>query len=212
MQLPQRHADCRQYEYHNPADNVALAIYRTPEGAQQALNASPLRFSLERETPNTEHTSYTADPEDDPSSLPKETTTNDTSAMTSPSSLLTRTPTTSPTSPPSTSAPLPFSAPAPRPTKTKWFQVTLDRSRVVHQDFVERQPLWKHFSPMKSMAQEDLAKIVPLSGLSDVSKRPPHAHRTPNKILTSMARYVEKGMPSLRGVWEESLRKKGTRM
>ncbi|KAJ4337731.1 hypothetical protein N0V87_004479 [Didymella glomerata] len=198
-----------RYEYHNPADNVALAIYRTPEGAQQALNASPLRFSLERETPNTEPASYTADPEDDPSTLPIASATHDTAAMTSPSSLLTRTPTTPPSTPPSAPPPMPFSAPAPKPTTTKWFQVTLDRSRAVHQDFVERQPLWKQFSPMKSMAQEDLAKIVPLSGLSDVSRRPPHAHRTPNKVLRGMAGYVEKGMPTLRGIWEESGKKRG---
>lgn len=104
---------------------------------------------------------------------------------------------------------MPFSPPAPKSTTTRWFQVTLDRSRAVHQDFVERQPLWKQFTPMKSMAQEDLAKIVPLPGLSDVSRRGPDAHRTPIKVLRSMAGYVEKGMPSLRAVWEESERKRG---
>lgn len=73
----------------------------------------------------------------------------------------------------------------------------------MHQDYVERQPLWKQFTPMKSMAQEDLAKVVPHPGLSDVSKRPPNAHRTPTKVLRSMGRWVEGGMPSLRGLWEE---------
>lgn len=102
---------------------------------------------------------------------------------------------------------MPFSSPPPKATTTKWFQVTLDRSRVVHQDFVERQPLWKQFVPMKSMAQEDLAKVVPHAGLSDITKRPPHAHRTPNKVLSSMARYVQKGMPTLRGIWEENKKK-----
>ncbi|KAF3041737.1 hypothetical protein E8E12_008175 [Didymella heteroderae] len=199
-----------RYEYHNPADNVALAIYRTPEAAQQALNASPLRFALERELNSPEPSTYTADPEDDPSDLPRATSTNDTSAMTSPSSLLTRTSTSAPASAPSTPPPpMPFSPPAPKPTTTKWFQVTLDRSRAVHQDYVERQPLWKQFTPMKSMAQEDLAKIVPHPGLSDVSKRPPHAHRTPNKVLRKMADYVEGAMPTLRGIWDEALRKKG---
>ena len=56
---------------------------------------------------------------------------------------------------------------------------------------------------MKSMAQEDLAKVVPHAGLSDVGKRPPNAHRTPNKVLRSMGRYVEGGMPRLRGIWDE---------
>ena len=56
---------------------------------------------------------------------------------------------------------------------------------------------------MKSMAQEDLAKSVPHIGLSDVSKRPPNAHRTPTHVLKSMANYVEKGMPSLKKMYEE---------
>lgn len=55
---------------------------------------------------------------------------------------------------------------------------------------------------MKSLAQEDLAKQVPHVGLSDVSKRPLHAHRTPNWVLKGMREYVEKRMPSLRGVVE----------
>ncbi|KAF1923676.1 uncharacterized protein M421DRAFT_74785 [Didymella exigua CBS 183.55] len=198
-----------RYEYHNPADNVALAIFRTPEAAQRALNASPLRFSLEREVNTTEPLSYAADPEDDPDSLPQAPSANDTSALTSPSRLLTRTPPTPPNPPPSAPTPLPFAAPPPRATATKWFQVTLDRSRAVHQDFVERQPLWKQFTPMKSMAQEDLAKIVPHAGLADVSKRPPHAHRTPNKVLRKMAGWVGGAMPTLRGIWEESQGKRG---
>jgi hypothetical protein len=105
---------------------------------------------------------------------------------------------------------MPFDPPAPLPntpqplTKTKWFQVTVDRSRAVHQDFVERQPYWKQFVPMKSMAQEDLVKRVPHIGLSDVSKRPPHAHRTPNRVLKLMSEYVETRMPSLKGMVENS--------
>ncbi|KAJ4985406.1 hypothetical protein SVAN01_09066 [Stagonosporopsis vannaccii] len=192
-----------RYEYHNPADNVALAIYRTPEAAQKALNASPLRFSLERET-SAEPTAYDDDPEADPSNLPPATSAPDMSDMTRPSSLLQRIAAPSPVpsaqpSPP----PLPFSPPPPKTTTQKWFQVTVDRSRAVHQDYVERQPLWKQFTPMKSMAQEDLAKQVPHLGLSDITKRPPNAHRTPNKILRSMGKYVETGMPSLRALWAE---------
>lgn len=61
---------------------------------------------------------------------------------------------------------------------------------------------------MKSMAQEDLAKVVPHMGLSDVSKRPPHAHRTPNKVLKMMSNYVEHGLPSLKDMYEEGGREK----
>ena len=57
---------------------------------------------------------------------------------------------------------------------------------------------------MKSMAQEDLAKQVPHIGLSDVSKRPLNQHRTPNKVLRQMSEYVERVMPSLRGMVGDS--------
>jgi hypothetical protein len=91
----------------------------------------------------------------------------------------------------------------PKKTQTKWFQVTVDRSRVIHQDYVERQPLWKQFDPMKSLGQEALVKEVPLIGLSDVSKRPPNAHRTPNKILKRMANYVDNHMMGPKDMYEE---------
>lgn len=104
----------------------------------------------------------------------------------------------------STSPPMPFEESAtPKRTVSKWFQVTVDWSRTIHQDFVERQPYWKQFEPMKSMAQEDLAKKVPHIGLSDVSKRPPNAHRTPNKVLKVMSDYVQHRMPSLRDIYED---------
>jgi hypothetical protein len=103
------------------------------------------------------------------------------------------------------STPLPFEPPAPTPRKvsSKWFQITVDRSRVIHQDFVQRQPLWKQFTPMKSTAQEDLMTKVPHIGLSDVSKRPPNHHRTPNKVLKQMSWYVENRMVSLKEMYEE---------
>ena len=99
---------------------------------------------------------------------------------------------------------MPFEPVTPRtPIKsTKWFQVAVDRSRAVHQDYIERQPYWKQFHPMKSMAQEDLAKSVPHIGLSDVSKRPPNAHRTPNRVLRILHDYVETKMPTLRQIAE----------
>ncbi|KAA8612384.1 hypothetical protein PtrV1_12953 [Pyrenophora tritici-repentis] len=37
-----------RYEYQNPADNVALAIYSDQASAQRALDASPIRFALEK--------------------------------------------------------------------------------------------------------------------------------------------------------------------
>jgi hypothetical protein len=57
---------------------------------------------------------------------------------------------------------------------------------------------------MKSMAQTDLQKKVPHVGLSDVSKRPPNAYRTPTRVLRVMNDYVERAMPTLRGIAEGS--------
>jgi hypothetical protein len=57
---------------------------------------------------------------------------------------------------------------------------------------------------MKSMAQADLEKVVPHVGLSDISKRPPNAYRTPARVLRIMNEYVDKRMPSLRGIAEGS--------
>lgn len=206
-----------RYEYHNPADNIALAIFRDSTAAQRALDASPIRFALEKVIINpSEYNVQNELNDDDDASLPES---NDPKLATKPgideilrpSSLLTRT--TPPTAPPPKNSPkpppMPFDPPPAPLTRTKWFQVTIDRSRAVHQDFVERQPYWKYFHPMKSMAQEDLAKQVPHLGLSDVSKRPLNQHRTPNKVLKQMSEYVERVMPSLRGMAEGSAEERG---
>ncbi|OAL47297.1 hypothetical protein IQ07DRAFT_573211 [Pyrenochaeta sp. DS3sAY3a] len=203
-----------RYEYQNPADNVALAIFRDEHAAQQALQASPIRFALEKVTPSASEPAQAfqdEDAEDDLSSTPATPSTPGIDDMLRPSQLLNRahTPTASPKPTPAPPPPMPFDAPHPPPssppthTTTKWFQVTLDRSRAVHQDFIERQPYWKQFQPMHSMAQADLAKQVPHIGLSDVSKRPPNAHRTPNRVLRVMSEYVERRMPTIRGMVED---------
>ena len=53
------------------------------------------------------------------------------------------------------------------------------------------------------MAQLDLARSVPYAGLSDVSKRPPNAHRTPNRVLRILHEYTDKRMPTLRGIAQD---------
>lgn len=192
-----------RFEYHNPADNIALAIFRAPDAAQKALDASPIRFALEKVVdPNdADHLLElrSQDSTDDRETPPAK---NGIDEILRPSTLSTRaSPMTTPPRSPSTPS-MPFAPPSPPQTRTKWFQVTVDRSRAVHQDFVERQPFWKQFQPMKSMAQEDLAKQVPHAGLSDVSKRPLSQHRTPVRVLKTMHEYVETRMPSLKGVVE----------
>ncbi|KAF2258435.1 hypothetical protein CC78DRAFT_587192 [Lojkania enalia] len=205
-----------RYEYHNPADNVALAIYRDAESAQQALNASPIRFALERVAPEDDgHVAGDRATGDEAASESETSIQDGVDEMLRPSRLSNRSlPSASippkPQNTPSETRPAPmpfFDASPPKETTSKWFQVTVDRSRAVHQDFIERQPYWKHFSPMKSMAQEDLAKSVPHVGLSDVSKRPFAHHRTPRKVLRAMSKYVEHRMPTLRDMYEEGDRR-----
>ncbi|USP79287.1 hypothetical protein yc1106_06561 [Curvularia clavata] len=208
------HLTVFQYEYQNPAENSAFAIYRDERSAQRALDASPLRFSLEKVGPSTTNPNqfHSAEEEEggaeghDQLGAVTEQTSPDQGMdmMLRPSQLanpsLRPASTTKPTPQPT---PMPFESSPASPkqtTQTKWFQVTLDRSRVVHQDYIERQPFWKQFSPMRSMAQEDLAKTVPHPGLSDISKRPPNAHRTPARVLRIMNDYVENIMPTPRGI------------
>ncbi|RMZ73750.1 Dimethylglycine oxidase [Pyrenophora seminiperda CCB06] len=200
-----------QYEYQNPADNVALAIYSDQSSAQRALDASPIRFALENVTthpgPSTNVPVIPAEDDADDAAVPTPQSAPNTGVeeILRPSKLLTRTVTTPRNVKPApTPPPMPFEPPSARVQKktTKWFQVTVDRSRAVHQDYIERQPYWKQFHPMKSMAQADLAKAVPHIGLSDVSKRPPNAHRTPNRVLRTLHDYVETMMPTLRQIVE----------
>lgn len=204
-----------RYEYQNPADNVALAIFRDDSAAQAALDASPIRFALEKATSIADSTEGpTVNPEDDEATLQDLTNIPPTPGieeMLRPSKILSHTlsiaDTPSKPDPPAPSMPFdPLQSSSTQVQKkwTKWFQITLDRSRAVHQDFIERQPYWKQFNPMRSMAQVDLEKIVPHVGLSDVSKRPPNAHRTPVRVLKGMSEYVEKRMPTLRGIMEDS--------
>ncbi|CAN9331870.1 unnamed protein product [Alternaria alternata] len=201
-----------RYEYQNPADNVAFAIYRHESSAQSALDASPIRFALETSTATEDNTSteshYTGEEDQEDASTDHMPQKAGIDEILRPSQLLNRTSAethrSTPSAPPK---PMPFDPPPVSPKQkkwTKWFQVTVDRTRAVHQDFIERQPYWKQFSPMRSMAQADLEKKVPHIGLSDISKRPPNAYRTPTRVLKTMNQYVETAMPTLRGVAEGS--------
>ena len=216
-----------QFEYHSPAPNSALVLYRDQASAQQALDASPIRFALERVAVTTQAATETddfdlLDQNDDYSPLSEDASSSSTTNppvtgiddIIRPSSLLTRTSPTPPSTPSTAPPPLPHAPPTPKPkTESRWFQVTVDRSHAVHVDYVERQPYWRQFEPMKSLAQLDLEKKVPHAGLSDVSKRPPNAYRTPNWVLKVMNEHLAKGQESLVKMWQGGERedKEGTK-
>ncbi|KAJ4292715.1 hypothetical protein N0V90_009378 [Kalmusia sp. IMI 367209] len=93
-----------RFEYHNPAANSALVIYRDALSAQQALDASPIRFALEKtETSASDphESSEDLENEDEDQTAPS-TPTSGIDEILRPSSLLTRT--------------LPGASPTPHPT------------------------------------------------------------------------------------------------
>lgn len=202
-----------------------MAIFRDERAAQAALDASPIRFALEKVVhvpdPAVAGQRSLASEEDeavlqDLSSTPPKSGIDE---ILRPSALLNRDLSSirpEPIEPASPDPSLPFDPPQSPSAhmKKKWtkqFQITIDRSRAVHADFIERQPYWKQFHPMKSMAQTDLAKQVPHIGLSDVSMRPANAHRTPIRVLKGMNEYVQNRMPTLRGIAEDSENEKAFR-
>ncbi|KAF1955161.1 hypothetical protein CC80DRAFT_549373 [Byssothecium circinans] len=202
-----------RFEYHNPMGNIALAIYSHADSAQQALNASPIRFALEKYVDRAEEAQEgdmmedgaNEDADADVNGRDTPAKADDIDDILRPSRLVNSS--VAENAPPSEPkpAPLPFEPPADAPkTVSTWFQITVDRSRTVHQDYIEKQPYWARFTPMKSIAQQDLEKKVPHWGLSDVSKRPPHGHRVPNVALRHMSRFVEEKMPTIRRIWEET--------
>ena len=191
-----------------------MAIYRDAAAAREALNASPIRFALEkvsRDNPSHQLGEEVAEESD----TAPQARNDGVDEILRPSRLIQRTAPEGSQTRDETEKKTPRAPPmplepdqGPHQVVSRWFQVTVDTSRVVHQDFVERQPYWKQFTPTKSMGQEVLAKSVPHIGLSDVSKRPMDAHRTPKHVLRIMRDYVEHGMPSLKEMYEEGGREK----
>lgn len=200
-----------QHEYFRPMDNIALGIYRDADAAKQALDASPIRFALENyENSNPAENKTAVDIDEAEYSTvqsegPVETGIDD---ILRPGELLTNSRYKEPSIEPTASPPpkpMPFEQPAETPkTVPKWFQITLDRSRVVHYDYIEKQFLWGRYSPMKTIAQEDLAKKVPHEGMSDVGQRPPGVEHRPHRALRRDQAYVDERMPSVRQIWMES--------
>ncbi|CAN9380383.1 unnamed protein product [Alternaria alternata] len=125
-----------RYEYQNPADNVAFAIYRHESSAQSALDASPIRFALETSTATEDNTSteshYTGEEDQEDASTDHMPQKAGIDEILRPSQLLNRTSTethrSTPSAPPK---PMPFDPPPVSPKQkkwTKWFQVTVDRA------------------------------------------------------------------------------------
>ncbi|PVI08308.1 hypothetical protein DM02DRAFT_720 [Periconia macrospinosa] len=199
-----------RHEYFRPMDNVALGIYRDADAARQALDASPIRFSLEIEDNSVTKEKKAVDDMDEAeygiqADGSTETGIDD---MLRPGELLTNPryeeSSIEPASdPPSKS--LPFEPPSETPnTVPKWFQITIDRSRVVHYDYIEKQFLWGRYMPMKTVAQEDLAKKVPHKGLSDVGQRPPGVEHRPHRAMRNDQAYADDRMPTVKRIWMES--------
>jgi hypothetical protein len=216
-----------QYEEPVGMPNSALATYRDPVSAQKALDASPIRFSLEAiagdGAENDVDESRSEDqPEDGGASMQSQSGEDGVEEIIRPSTLLYRP--SDPNSDHFTSATRQTKVHTPpenqlqentkdekvagtgqseKPSKTlRWFHLTVDLLRTDQREYVERQPLYNTFAPTKSMAQEDLAKSVPHVGLSDVSVRHKSA-RTPNRILNKQAKAMA-DRKTLKQMWEET--------
>ncbi|KAF2493966.1 hypothetical protein BU16DRAFT_590803 [Lophium mytilinum] len=200
------------------APNSAFAIYRDPEAAQKALNASPIRFALETvaESEAKEEAAWASPekPEDEWNTIQEAPMKDGVEEITRPSLLLNQIPAQrqgkfGQNSPVQNSSEAMEETPehgqAPEnaaPKVVRWFHVNVDRTRAVYQDYVERQPFYSEFAVANSMMQEDLAKRVPHVGLSDVTIRDGNFHRTPTKFLKRSAKRISQ-IKTLRQLWDE---------
>ena len=207
--------------------NSALATYRDPASAQKALDASPIRFSLEaiagdRAENDVDESQPEDQPEDDGASMQCQPGEDGVEEIIRPSTLLYRpsdqnrdhfasaTRQTKDHTPPENqlqenpnNEKVAETGQPEKPFETlRWFHLTVDLLRTDQREYVERQPLYNTFAPAKSMAQEDLAKSVPHVGLSDVSVRHKSA-RTPNRILNKQAKAMT-DRKTLKQIWEET--------
>ena len=216
-----------QYEEPVRMPNSALATYRDPISAQKALDASPIRFSLEAiagdgAENDVDESRLEDQPEDSGASMQPQSGEDGVEEIIRPSTLLYRP--SDPNSDHFTSATRQTKVHTPpenqlqentrdekvagtgqseNPSKTlRWFHLTVDLLRTDQREYVERQPLYNTFAPARSMAQEDLAKSVPHVGLSDVSVRHKSA-RTPNRILNKQAKAMA-DRKTLKQMWEET--------
>jgi len=193
-------------KYHplKPAHNVALAIFQRPESAQQLLASSPLRFSLET-TPAVDYPeedlqydgSKTEFPDDIAQSEPSRT---DAQELHAPNKLLDSTS----RSESQHESPSNYESPEPR-TKSqpmiKDFRVQAEVWLGKQQDFIERNPLWGEFKlNTYSAIQQDLARRVPLIGLSDLEF---NKAEVPVRILRKRQEELGK-KKTLSSMWREN--------
>ncbi len=80
------------------------------------------------------------------------------------------------------------------------FHLTADVSLMDHQGYIQRKPYyWGYQNNNRSFAQEDLAKSVPLEGMSVIDM---HGTEVPNRIVLKKLREVAQ-RKTLRQMWEE---------
>ena len=97
--------------------------------------------------------------------------------------------------------PQPFPRESTRKTIQQTYRVTADRWRGSHQDYLERSQFWGPFRVDKrSMIHQDLAKSVPIVGLSDINLK---RKDIPIRILLKRREEV-KGQKPLMQIWEEA--------
>jgi len=174
-----------------PGPNAALLIFREEEAAQHCLQKSPIRFRMGRAPPKEQRLQQSQQQQQQPPSSPEDRQTQYASSspqstprpsapwgVSTPPHTQTRSISTRPTlpKPPPNPLDLPgFSHPTPATTpvpESGIFQIRVSSARASFRDLIK----YSHFHgnylvDSKSAAQLDLAKSVPVVGLSDVDWR-----------------------------------------
>jgi hypothetical protein len=193
-----------QYHTLNPAPNSALAIFQRPESAAALIKASPVTITLEIQSTSCrdEDMSKGQDefPEDVAQNVPSRT---DATELHAPNSLLESTSYASLQKNVGTKALQQQNETTPSFKDIRFFA---EYWRGNQQDFLERSPTWGPFAVNKNSAtQQDLAKRVPLVGMSDINV---HKREVPLRILRKKQEEL-RAKKSWMQIWEEGRAEQG---
>ena len=165
------------------AANTILAIYQRPEAASKLIAASPFNFTIEPPPPSRSVTSPASlgllqGMGGLPSSTEKPAENSNVSSEDASTDL----------------------TPNDLDHRPREFHITADVSLMDHQGYIQRKPYyWGYPNNNKYFAQEDLAKSVPLEGMSVIDM---HGTEVPNRIVLKKLREVAQ-RKTLRQMWEE---------
>lgn len=188
-----------------PAPNTILAIFESEDSAIKLLKSSPLRFTMYEAEP--EDDSLNDDLSDSPSSLleqePRQTSTaylDDRNALAQSEAQQASQAAAQPRWASSSPARRALSSSS-TPPPPRQFQIQANVAFTRHRDNINSNPYNGPFAvDRKSAIQEDLAKRVPLIGLSDLNLK---RMEKPWRVLAREVMYEKRDKKTLRQIWHE---------